>query len=73
MDLWFYFKHSLKILKWLLHCFTRVLSSKRKAQKFRQALLTQHLIKVEKKDLPKEFKRGIELLKNDSIWEKSKS
>jgi hypothetical protein len=44
-----------------------VIKDKKVAQKFRQALLTQHPIKVEKKDLPKEFKRGIELLKNYSF------
>jgi len=37
-----------------------VIKEKKAAQKFCQALLTQHLIRVEKKDLPKEFKRGIE-------------
>ncbi len=33
-----------------------VIKDKKAAQKFRKALLTQHLIKVEEKDLPKEFK-----------------
>ncbi len=44
-----------------------VVRDQKAAQKFRKALLAQHPIKVEEKNLNKEFKRGIDLLKSYSF------